>query len=54
MKAVLRAKCITLSASIKKLDNSYTRNLRVYLKALEQKEAKTSKRSTAGNNQTEA
>ena len=45
MKAVLRGKLIALSASIKKLERSYTSNLTVHLKALEQKEANTPKRS---------
>ena len=41
MKAVLRA----LSAFIKKLERSHTSNLTAYLKALEQKEANTPKKS---------
>jgi hypothetical protein len=41
MKAVLRA----LSAFIKKLEISYSSNLTAHLKALEQKEANTPKRS---------
>lgn len=44
MKAVLRGKFRALSASIKKLNSSHTRNLRVQLKALEKKkEANTLK-----------
>ena len=45
MKAVLRGKLIALSASKKKLKRAYTNNLTAHLKALEQKEANTSKRS---------
>jgi hypothetical protein len=45
VKAVLGGKFIVLSAFIKKLERSRTRNLTVYLKALEQKEAKTPKKS---------
>jgi hypothetical protein len=45
MKAVIRGKLIALSASKKKLKRTYTRNLTVQLKALEQKEANTLKRS---------
>jgi hypothetical protein len=45
MKAVLRGKLIALSASIKKLERAYTSGLTAYLKALEQKEANSSKRS---------
>jgi hypothetical protein len=45
MKAVLREKLISLSASIKKLERAYTSNLTAHLKALEQKEANTPKRS---------
>jgi hypothetical protein len=45
MKAVLRRKLIALSASKKKLEIAYTSNLTAHLKALEQKEANTSKRS---------
>ena len=40
MKAVLRGKFIALSTLLKKLERSYT-----YLRALEQKEANTPKRS---------
>ena len=45
MKAVLRGKLIALSAYIKKLERAYTSNLTAQLKALEQKEADTPKRS---------
>jgi hypothetical protein len=45
MKAVLRGKPIALSASIKKLERSYTSRLTAHLKSLEQKEANTPKRS---------
>ena len=45
MKAVLRGKFIALSAFIKKLERPYTSNLTPHLKALEQKEANTPKRS---------
>jgi hypothetical protein len=45
MKAVLRSKCTALSASKKKLERVYTSSLTTHLKALEQKEANTSKRS---------
>ena len=45
MKAVLRGKLIGLSAFIKRLERSYARNLIAHLKALEQKEANTPKRS---------
>jgi hypothetical protein len=45
MKAALRGKLIALSASIKKMERSYTISLSAHLKALEQKEANTSKRS---------
>jgi hypothetical protein len=46
MKAVLRGNLIALSASKKKLERSYTSSLIAHLKALEQKEANTPKRST--------
>jgi hypothetical protein len=46
MKAVLRGKLIALSASKKKLERAYTSSLTAHLKALEQKEANTPKRST--------
>ena len=45
MKAVVRGKLIALSASKKKLERAYTSSLTAYLKALEQKEANTPKRS---------
>ena len=45
MKAVLRGKLIALSASKKKLERAYTSSLTAHLKALEQKEANTPKRS---------
>jgi hypothetical protein len=45
MKAVLRGKLIALGASKKKLERAYTTSLRAYLKAQEQKEANTPKRS---------
>jgi hypothetical protein len=45
MKVVLRGKLIVLSAFTKKLGNAYTSSLRAHLKALEQKEANTSKRN---------
>jgi hypothetical protein len=45
MKAVLRGKFIVLSAPVKKLEKSYTTNLIALLKALEQKESNTHKRS---------
>ena len=45
MKAVLRGKFIALSALVKKLERSYTKNLTAHLRALEQKEANSSKRS---------
>jgi hypothetical protein len=37
MKALLRGKFIVLSASIKKLENFHTSNLKVHLKILEKK-----------------
>ena len=43
MKAILRGKFIVLSALVKKLERFYTSNLRAHLKALEQKEANTTK-----------
>ena len=46
MKAALRGKLIALSASKKKLERVYTSNLTAQLKALEQKEGDTHKRST--------
>jgi hypothetical protein len=45
MKVVLRRNFIALSATVKKPEKSYTSNLRALLKALEQKEANTPKRS---------
>jgi hypothetical protein len=45
MKAILRGKLIDLSASKKKLERAYTSSLTAHLKALEQKEANTPKRS---------
>jgi hypothetical protein len=45
MKAVLRGKLIALSASKKKLERAYTSSLTTNLKALEQTEANSPKRS---------
>ena len=45
MKAVLRENLIALSASIKKVERSYTISLRGHLKAIDQKEANILKRS---------
>jgi hypothetical protein len=45
MKAVLRGKFIALNALVKKLERNYTSNLATCLKALEQKEVNTPKRS---------
>jgi hypothetical protein len=45
MKAFLRRKLIALSASKKKLERAYTSSFKTYLKALEQKEANSPKRS---------
>jgi hypothetical protein len=45
MKAVLRGTLIAISAPRKKLDRAYASCLTAYLKALEQKEANSSKRS---------
>jgi hypothetical protein len=45
MKAVLRGKLIALSATKKKLERTYTSSLTAHLKALEQKEANSPKRS---------
>jgi hypothetical protein len=42
---VLRGKLIALSASKKKLEKAYTSSLTAHLKALEQKEANTRKRT---------
>jgi hypothetical protein len=45
MKGVLTGKLIGLSASKKKLERVYTSSLTAHLKALEQKEANTPKKS---------
>jgi hypothetical protein len=45
MKAVVRGKLTALSAYKKKLERDYTNSLTSHLKALEQKEANTPKRS---------
>ena len=45
MKSVLRGKFIALNAYIKKLEKFYTSELTECLKALEQKAAKSSKRT---------
>jgi hypothetical protein len=45
MKAVVRGKLIALSASKRKLKRAYTSSLTAHLKALEQKEANSPKRS---------
>jgi hypothetical protein len=45
MKAVLRGRLITVTASKIKLEGAYTSSLTAHLKALEQKEANTSKRN---------
>ena len=45
MKAVLRGKLIALGASTKRLERAYASSLTAYVKALEQKEASTPKRS---------
>ena len=45
MKAVLRGKHIALSAAKKKLERAYTCSLTTHLKALEQKEANSPKKS---------
>jgi hypothetical protein len=45
MKGVVRGKLIALSASKKKLERAFTSSLTSHLKALEQKEANTPKRS---------
>jgi hypothetical protein len=45
MKAFLRGKLIALSASKKKLERAHINSLTTYLKALEQKEANSPKRS---------
>jgi hypothetical protein len=45
MKVVVRGKLIALSASKKKLKRAYISSLTAHLKALEQKEANTPRRS---------
>jgi hypothetical protein len=45
MKALLRGKLIALSATRKKLERAYTSSLTAHLKALEQKEENSPKRS---------
>jgi hypothetical protein len=45
MKAVLRGKLITLSAAKKELERAHTSSLTAHLKALEQKEANSPKRT---------
>ena len=45
MKAVLRGKLTALSTTKKKLKRAYTSSLTAHVKALEQKEADTHKRS---------
>ena len=45
MKSVVRGKLIALSSYKKKLERVYTSSLTAHLKALEQKEANTSKRN---------
>ena len=45
MKAILRGKLIALCVLVKKLERPYTNNLTVHLRALEQKEANSHKRS---------
>jgi hypothetical protein len=45
MEAFLRGKLIALSASKRKLERAYTSSLTAHLKALEQKEANSPKRS---------
>jgi hypothetical protein len=45
MIAVLRGKFIALSPLVKKLERSYTCNFTAHLRALEQKEANSPKRS---------
>jgi hypothetical protein len=45
MKSLLNGNFIALSTFIKQLESSHTNNLKVYLKALEQKEANTPKRN---------
>jgi hypothetical protein len=50
MKAVLEGKCIAQNALVKKVERSYTSNLRAYLRALEQKEAISLKSSRPARN----
>ena len=50
MKAFLREKLIALSASKKKLERAHTSRLTTHLKALEQEEANSPKRSSQGQN----
>jgi hypothetical protein len=45
MKAVLRGKLIALSASKKKLERAFTSSLTAHLKALQEKEANSPKKS---------
>jgi hypothetical protein len=45
MKAFLRGKLTALMAAKKKLDRAYTSSLRAHLKALEEKEANSPKKS---------
>jgi hypothetical protein len=45
MKTVLRGKVIELSVLIKKLERSYTMKLTAHLRAIEQKDTNTPKRS---------
>jgi hypothetical protein len=45
MKAMLRRKLLSLSASIKKLERAYASSFTAYVKALEQKEANEPKES---------
>ena len=47
MEAVLRGKFIALSGLVKKLEISYTNNLKAHLRALEQKEANKKKQTYA-------
>ena len=46
MKVVLRGKFIALSAYIKKVEKSHTRDLTAHFKAREQKEANSPRRSS--------
>ena len=45
MRAVLRGKSIALSALVQKREKFYTSNLTAHLRALEQKDANTTKKS---------